>query len=91
MSKTNDPPWPLPLKFAVPAILLLGLGPLYVRATQTDRPHWVELAAPLMFALIGLVSWTYPEHLPFPSTAWRRGYSSLFFAMSAFMLILYFV
>ena len=91
MSQVNTPARPLPLIAACTAITLLGLGWLYVRAAETNPPHWVQLAMPLQMALFGLVLRTYPERMGFPSTVWQRRFTAYFFLMSALMLILFFV
>ena len=72
------------------AVVALGLGSLYIKATQDDPPQWVGLAYPLMMALFGLAYWLIPE-MSRLSPTWRTRFVTFFFGMSALMLVLYFV
>jgi predicted membrane channel-forming protein YqfA (hemolysin III family) len=93
MSNTTMPSAPnrRPLALVLTlVIVLVGLGSLYVKATQVDEPRWVGLAAPLMMGLFGLLYWLVPE-MSRLSPTWQRRAVIFFFGMSALMLILYFV
>ena len=69
---------------------LLALGQIYA-ATLDSPPSWIELARSATWAVIGLAIWLFPEGWPSLSHAHRRLFASFVFALSALMLILYFV
>jgi peptidoglycan/LPS O-acetylase OafA/YrhL len=64
----------------------LSLWAIYVKATQTIRPPWIELPFALVWAVLGLLLWFFPQD-------WRssplslRALALLSFALSAFVVI----
>ena len=64
----------------------LSLWSIYVKATQTVRPPWIELPFAFVLAVIGLLLWFFPQDWRSSSLSLRK-LALLSFALSAFTVV----